>query len=1130
MRSYTLGLDMGVASIGWAAVSADEKKIESGVRIFPPGVDKFGTGKDTHLNQKRRQARGARRRQRRKGDRKLLIRKILTGLGWVPNAPEKLHKWEQLDVYMLRAKAVKERVELDELARIILHLNQRRGFLSLRKSEVAAAEGDAKKELEGMLGEIDALEQAIQDSGSLTLGEYLYGLYQKDGISVRLRNRHIRRQMLHKEFSLIWEKQAEFHPELTDALRYGSFGKREDPVAVVKPVPRTSGETHLQQFGIENLSFFQRRVYWPISSIGRCELEPNELRAPVADRRFQKFRMLSELNNLRLLDQSAIGKPTERKLSVGERAVALVYLSSTQKPTFGGLRKAVAKAPGAPSVRQIVFNLENGTRDKISGLVTENQLRKAVGEAEWDKLSEDEKNQIVEVLTLPESGQSKVIQRTDSETKDLLVELSTLKIKQIEKLLRVPLPSGYCGLSIKALEKLMPHMEAGFGFQGKDETDSARHLAGYPRRDETVKATYDLLPRLEAMSDRNDEHYDPNFPDVNNPLVLRALHELRKVVNGVIRKHGKPARIHVEMARDLKMHGKRRDEYIKKQRDRENERDRAAEALEEHGVLATRDAITLYLLWEEQNKACAYSHPARMISIQQLLGGEVDIDHIYPRRANDDSYMNKVVCFASENRQKSDRLPSKWLENNPEKYEALVQRSKSLPYPKRLRLLADSVPEDFAARDAVDTAYMTKVARHYLTCLVDQPHLVFCTKGKHTALLRRHWEINDLLRDDLLDVKNRDDHRHHALDAIVTALCGPDLVQKLSKELHYENRWKDFKKDLEKDREKNGKERVVRRVYRLKPIADGIDSPWEKSTFRESVKSSLDRIWVSHRPSRKLSGPLHEETNYGATQTPGEIVRRKPLSSLTEKEIEKIRDVTVRQVVKDYLVKEKRLYRQDFGKALKGDLAAVFSERDSITTDDIKAVPEAKLRGILEKKLKSKNPLVDADHGLIKLPSGIPIKKARIVSRSGAAVPRRQAVGHELVVPGNTHHVAIFVLSDGSHHFVPVTLLEASRRLKERKPVVDPTPPVECPDAEFLMHLCSDDSILAEVDGITELFVLNTISSGTLQMAMLHHCDARDSKNRKPVRCRPGTFAKNFPNARKVTVLPNGELRNIDRQ
>lgn len=177
---YTLGLDMGVASLGWAVLSEKARFIDSGVRIFPAGIEKFGTGKDTHLNQERRKARTARRRIMRKAKRKELIRQLLTDLQWIPVDPVAVQAWKNLDVYELRSRALREKISLTEFARIMLHLNQRRGFLPLRKSELDAAEGEDKKKLDGMLGELKSLQnkinQTFTDPTQCTLGNYLHRL------------------------------------------------------------------------------------------------------------------------------------------------------------------------------------------------------------------------------------------------------------------------------------------------------------------------------------------------------------------------------------------------------------------------------------------------------------------------------------------------------------------------------------------------------------------------------------------------------------------------------------------------------------------------------------------------------------------------------------------------------------------------------------------------------------------------------------------------------------------------------------------------------------------------------------------------------------------------------------------
>jgi len=1134
---YTLGIDLGIASIGWAAVSTTEQTISAGVRIFPAGTDGVGTRSESHPNQDRRTKRGARRRVYRKAKRKTLLRQILAQIGWMPNEAHELVEWQRMDVYHLRAKAISEEISLPELGRIIYHLNQRRGFLSLRKSELAASEGTEKAELEGMLGEIKSLNETIEKAGDRSLGNHLAKLREEGmhpsgkGTHTRLRGRHFDRGLIHSEFSLVWETQKKFHPAaLTDSLRYGTTGKKDNPTAVTRPIPRIPVQTLLQQFGLENITFLQRSVWWPETSVGKCEHEKNQNRAPLADRRFQEFRMLSELNNLRMMDSSDPLCTEPRPLKPEERAAALTYLRITKgKTTLAGIRKAISKVPGAPLERQITFNLENNNREKISGLTTEHAMSKALGEKFWKDLPEKTKNDLVQALTLPRPENGKVTQPNDDETVTLLLAVHPLTPEQIEKILKTPFPSGYGSLSIIALEKLLPHMREGKIYQAKEadetgHTNSALHLAGYQRRDNHITRTFDTLPLIDLLTNpKQDAYYEKNFPLINNPLVLRSLHELRKVVNGIIRTHGKPTRIHLEMARSLKMNAHQREEHAKKTKANEKSRDTARATLLEYGVLPTRDALILLRLWEEQDKTCIYS--GKPISITQLLSGQIEVDHIYPRGNHDDSYMNKVVSFATENATKSNRLPAVWLSGDTEKYESFVSRANKVPLPKRERLLATSVPEGFAARDLNDTAYMATAAKAYLSLIVEAPHHVFCPKGAHTAFLRKNWNLHDLLRNDGQDFKNREDHRHHALDAIVIALSTPSLIQRISKNLHYKSRWKDIRLD-------NGE---PGRAYRLKPVMEDLTSPWEN--LRDSANHALEKIRVSHRANRKLSGKLHEETNYGATSKDGVVVRRKNLASLQPKEIEKIRDENIRRIVRNHIESEGALFPTDFSiKQLTDDLADLFAQHESINATIIANVGDRWLREMLSKKLNGKNPLIDAQHDRICMSSGIPIRRVRLLIPDKTARPLRKNKPWELVIPGNNHHFTIFTLGDGKCLFAPITLLDVLERKSKKLPIIDRIPPVTHPQAEFLMYLCGGDSILVDNDTEADMFVFKTISSTSNQASFIHHQDARQDNRPHPVTGRavsirrsamPNTFLTNFPNPRKVEVLPHGEIREI---
>ena len=1034
----TLGLDLGTTSIGWSIVDSENETIQCGVRIFNAGLDRFNSPQEASLNQERREKRSARRIHKRKAKRKAYLKECLKKLGWMPEDSDEIDAWNNLEAYALRSRAIREKISLKELGRTLLHLNQRRGFLSLRKTEESK-----DKESKGMLGEISALQKAIEDSGKETLGNYLFHLYQEEKENVRIRKRHIRREMLYHEFELIWEEQARHYPKiLTDQLRWGTTEKRDKPFKVIKPIPREAGKTLLEQFGLENLIFFQRTVYWNTASIGHCELEPNEQRTPRADRRFQEFRMLQEVNNLRIFDASLEPKPDYRELSEAERSAILNYTYSQDKPKFYALKKKVAKIENSPEASQIVFNLESGGRKYISGMASDKALRSKKGYGpKWNTLPDADKDKIVSILTDPEA--------TDDDMYDALITDCGLDALTAERLPSIKLEDGYGHLSKKALEKLLPFMRDGWDYMGKDFEDSAIHAAGYQRRDEEINKVFDTLPLIDSKE-------LSHLPKINNPVVLRTLNELRKVVNAIIRKYGKPEAIHLELARDLKMGPDKRKEYLKKNRKHEAERKEAASTLTEWGVRPNGAAILLYRLWKEQKETCIYS--GKLISHSQLIGSEIDIDHIIPGRSLDNSYLNKVVCFRNENADKGDRTPFQWLaEKDPKKYEDILQRASKLPFPKRKRFSMESIPEDWIARDLIDTAWISKVARQYLSCLLKAPATILCMKGAHTSKLREQWQLHGLLRNDGIDLKNRDDHRHHALDAAVIACCNHASLQSLSAIHKYETHW-----STDPDKKMHFHNRF---------IPGGLNAPWK--TFREDLEAALNKIIVSHRPTRKVSGKLHKETNYGATLIEGEIVHRKPVAALTSSEIPMVRDAAIRKIIQNHL---------EQGGSLD----------DTIT-----------------------------------MPNGRPIKKVRLIVKAKDAIPRKAEFPHELVRPQNTHHVTVCI-SEKETKVFPVSVFETTKRKRLKQPLYqDPLN-----DPKFrIMYLCKNDTIMITENGKSSFFVYKTMATTTLQMQFARINDAT-KKNQDPQSgksltksCKPNTFNSNFPNARKVDILPTGEIR-----
>lgn len=1015
MAALTLGLDLGPNSIGWALLDEDGKRLHGlGVRVFPEGVDRDTTGAEVPKMQQRRVARAMRRQIARRSRRKRMLRRALVEAGLLPSCallprsdPQRdaweSQQFQREDPVSLRRRALRDRLELHEIGRALLHLGQRRGFRSNRTTDRAR-----KKENSEILSEINAL---AAEMGDRTLGEYLAEQRPDDPRRhhlVRLRGHHTHRDMYEREFAAIWAAQQPHHPSLlTDNLRAR----------------------------IHRIIFYQRPLRPPSPSlVGRCELEPRLPRCPRADRRAQRFRLFQEVNNLRVLDLSS---RTERRLTEDERTSVVAYLRASKERTFDAIRKHLF-----PQHENIRFNLEQGRRTKLKGMPSDALLsnKTMLGKA-WGGLPEDLKDRLV----------AAIIDDEEERVRHLLTEAGLDPDFAPRLLEGVELEDGYASYSLHAIKRLLPHLERGLPLTSRDpQVPCALREAGYVMPWEQTAARQPFLPPP---------------PMLTNPLVRQALHEVRKVVNAILRelvyKPGHTlARVHIELAREVRGTAEQRRKLSQEMREREAERAEAADRIREYGAKPTRDAIDRYLLWNEQGGTCVYS--GRQISVAQLLSGEVDVDHILPySRSLDNSLMNRVVCFRCENAQKGDRTPHEWLAaGDPARYEQILQRARRLPYPKLKRFYQESVElTDFFARQLVDTAYITTQVHQYVQSL---GATVLCPKGQHTAELRWQWGLDTILAElpdspawqaasDLRPgEKNRADHRHHAIDAVVIALTSHSRLQQLA---------------------------AIRRAGGTDATGEVLADPWPR--FRDDVREAVGRVNVSHRVRRRVSGALHEETIYGATNTPGEFVYRKPLEALTGPMVKDIRDRTIRGLV------EQRL-----------------------TAHGIDPKKTKKLPADLWKE-----PLL--------MPSGVPIKKVRLIRRDETIQPIRGGTAY--VKPGDVHHVCVFEWTDNAGRLrrdaAYVSLLEAAERVRARCPVVQRVHP-ERKDARFVMSLCTGDSLVAEFEGKERLVAVSTLVSTQKRIHIVDANDARPSSKKKNVGKTPTSLG-----GRKVIVDPIGRIR-----
>ena len=503
------------------------------------------------------------------------------------------------------------------------------------------------------------------------------------------------------------------------------------------------------------------------------------------------------------------------------------------------------------------------------------------------------------------------------------------------ELRKLPLPGGdkmiealseisfdkFHTLSLKALRKIVPHMDAGLRY------DEACQAAGYhhSKLHEAGAGEHKYLPPFYARRDKDGRMVFAEDMDVpRNPVVLRALNQARKVLNALIRQYGSPVAVHIEMARDLSRPLDERNK-IKKAQDEyreKNEKDKATFSAE-YGIAAKGREFEKFQLYREQQGKCAYS--LKPLDLHRVLHdiGYAEVDHALPySRSYDDGKNNKVLVLAEENRNKGNRTPYEYLAalggENGERWRqfvAFVESNKSYRLAKRQRLLrkdfSGKAADEFRERNLNDTRYICKFFKNYV-----ERHLKLAPKvgaggtakrcvvlnGQTTAFLRARWG--------LLKVRS-DSDRHHALDAAVVAACSHGMVKRLAdyartKELakardgfpdpetgeivdpamfrqlhaHFPDPWPHFRQELE---------------ARLNlDNADELRAQLEMfGTYPPEALAALRPLFVSRAPQRRNGGAAHKETIYAQPKrlkAQGSVTQKVALSSLKLADLDKLID------------------------------------------------------------------------------------------------------------------------------------------------------------------------------------------------------------------------------------------------
>ncbi len=819
---YRLGLDIGTTSIGWCLIRLNKKEepiaiIRMGARIFSDGRNpKDGSS----LAVTRREARQARRRRDRLIKRKKRMLNALIKYGFFPEDETKRQVLVNLDPYVLRKKGLYQPLTGAEFARALFHINQRRGFLSNRKTDKNDNESGALKSA------IRLLREKLEQENCETLGEWLANRHER-GESVRARlhgktkkdrayDFYADRSMVEHEFDRLWSKQFSFNPSL-----FNEAARKE----------------------LKDILLFQRPLK-PVKP-GRCTLLPDEERAPLALPSTQRFRIYQEVNNLRIITDEL----KEQPLTLEQRNVVTELLEQGDA-TFRTKIKKALKLSGSVS-----FNLEDIKRDRLKGNKASIILsNKNLFGKQWYDFSLAQQDKIVDKL-LHEEITTELVKWLCNET--------NVDEEAAERISNTNLPEGYGNLSKKALDRILPELEkdvvvysqavekAGF------ESHSALSNSQQTGEIMTALPYYGIpLQRHVAFAKDEPKNEEERYGKIANPTVHIGLNEIRKVVNALIQRYGHPSEIIVEVTRELKLSRDRKNEIQRIQKlNQDRNEENIKEACQALGLTASsidkskrRELSQKMQLWKElnpkdaANRRCPYT--GEQIGISKLLSNEVEIEHIFPYSITlDDSLNNKTVSMRRANRDKGNQTPYEAfgkLSIEGYNYDDIISRATLMPKAKSKRFAPDGYKQwlrddnDFLARALNDTAYLSRIAKEYLSCICP-PNKVRAIPGRMTALLRGKYGLNEFLSDDRH--KNRDDHRHHALDAAVVAITDQGLLQRFSKASAYA------------------------RKHQLNKLVDEMPFPW--LTFRAHVQRGLNNIYVSHKPDHSYQGAMHEESAWG---------------------------------------------------------------------------------------------------------------------------------------------------------------------------------------------------------------------------------------------------------------------------
>lgn len=865
---YTLGLDIGIASVGWAVlennIDGEPIKIERlGVRIFDK-AEQPKTG--ASLAEPRREARGQRRTIRRKRHRKDRIKQLIQQNGIMTRVEMSEmfeHSQFETSVYELRVQALERALTKQEFVRVLIHLAQRRGYKSNSKSEEAKDKENGK-----VKSAISENKKCMEENGYRTIGEMLlnddrFWECNPDGTKIFVPHNHpddyrttVERSMVEDEIRLIFSRQCAL------GVPYAT-SKFEEAYLEIWGSQRNFDE------GPGGKSPYGGNMIEKM--LGHCTFEKDEPRAAKGSYSAEYFRLLQDVNHLRLVKNNG----ESSALTAEQKQIYIDLVMKSAAASYAQLRKKLELS------NDISFNMlrygsdEIGKveRKKLGHMKFYHEMRKALNTVQKDAISTvswEQRDEIARILLCYKSDDKRKAQLEKLDIpREFIPALLTLST------------SKTAHLSVKALRKLIPHLEKGMTY-----AEACKEVYGEQKSSITKKNKLSLF----------------DIEPINNPVVRRAVSQAIRVINAVVREYGAPEVVRVELAREMGKPYDVRTQMTKKQEANAKRNEELRQQIKKiKGAEPTGQDIVKFKLFQDQKGVCLYS--GQNLDITRLFeAGYVDVDHIIPYSISfDDSYTNKVLVRSPENRQKGNRIPADYFKSDParwQRFETLVN-TQVHNWKKKRNLLTQALSEEqkngFKQRNLVDTQYIARVIYNLIN-----DHLQFAETGKYDKK-RRTQAVNGAItahvRKRLGIQKIREDgDLHHAADAAVVACVSPSMIQKITQYTKHRECIRETPKGY-LDTETG--ELMTREAYDAK-YSPRFPAPWER--FRQELEARLSDnpaeeiarlhlatydseeeikpVFVSRKQTHKISGAAHEATIRSAKK-PGGSISKKPLTNLS---------------------------------------------------------------------------------------------------------------------------------------------------------------------------------------------------------------------------------------------------------